>query len=141
MDPNEHYPADPLAPNQHNDKVVLQLGNDLGSAINITLPDAAWQRTGNNNALDCATIVWAGGHGAGPPVYRSGPHAGGTANTGNVRVRRAALLPSQVSVTALLASPNGLFSHRTFHTQILQPEIDSGDAARINWMNPVVAWF
>ena len=62
-----HYPADPLAPNQHNNKVVLQLRNDLSSAINITLPDAAWQRTGNINPLDCATIVGVGGHGAAPP--------------------------------------------------------------------------
>ena len=36
-----HYPADPLAANQHDNKVVLQLRNDLGATINITLPDAA----------------------------------------------------------------------------------------------------
>ena len=82
-----------------------------------------------------------GGHGAAPPVYHSGPHAAGTASTGNVCVRRAVLLPSQVSVAALLASTNGLFSHRTFYAQVLQPEIDSGVAACVNLMNPVVAWF
>ena len=47
-----HCPADPLAAHQHNNEVAFQLGNCLGAAINITLPDAAWQCTGNINALD-----------------------------------------------------------------------------------------
>ena len=82
-----------------------------------------------------------GGHGAAPPVYRSGPHATGTANTGNVSFCRAVLLPSQVSVAALLAPPNGLFTHRTFYAQVIQPEVDSSDAACAALVDPVVDWF
>ena len=79
------YPADPLAAYPFDNKSVLLLGDDFDAATSICLPDEAWQRPAALRAHNMATLV--AGHGQAPPVYHSGPHARGTANTDEIRSR------------------------------------------------------
>ena len=77
------YPAAPLAATPFDNKSVLLLGNDFDAATPVCLPTEAWQRPAALRAHNMATLV--AGHAAAPPTYFSGPHAGGAADTDEIR--------------------------------------------------------
>ena len=135
------FPTDPLATTPFDGRVVVLVGDDVGSAVPMVLPPEHFGRSDERLTLTHDTILGPTGHGAAPPVYRSGPHAGGTANTTNLRARRVLVLPPQMSATALTTQPTGQYSLLGFYDTFLRAEIDSGDADRVTAIEPVRDWW
>ena len=102
------YPQDLGMPTAFDNKVIALVGNDLASAVPIVFPADSWTRTAAFRASTQAIITGPTMYGAGPPaVLRSGPHAGGAADTDEIRVRRTLILPPTASVAVLAGICNG----------------------------------
>jgi len=74
------------------------------------------------------------------PVFRFARLAAGTADTDELRVRKAMLIPSSLAHTFLQASPSGRLSMLAFY-HLLVPELDSGDADRVATVEPLFNWY
>ena len=70
-------------------------------------------------------ITGVNGHGANPPVLRSGPHAGGVANTHNIRARRAMLLPPAIAGEIIAGPANGTYTLPGFCNAHVSPGLTS----------------
>ena len=121
------YHGDPINATAFDNLVVVMAGNDVGTAVPMVLPQAAFQLTGNTRCLNLAEITGVNGHGANPAVQRSGPHGGGVANTNEIRYRRAFLMPAQDSEHALTASPDGRYTLIGFHNTFIAPKTADAD--------------
>ena len=135
------FPSDPVATTPFDGRVVVFVGDDIASAVPMVLPPEHFGRTDERLVLSHDTIIGPTGHGAAPPVYRSGPHVAGTPNTANLRARRVLVLPPTMTVTALTTQPLGQYTLAGFYDTFLRPEIDSGDAARVAAILPARDWW
>ena len=95
------FPNDPVSTTPFDGRVVVLVGDDVGSAVPMVLAPEHFGRSDERLTLTHDTILGPTGHGAAPPVYQSGPHAGGTANTNNLRAHRVLVLPPQMLAIAL----------------------------------------
>ena len=135
------YHADPLNATAFDDNIVVLNGNDLGTAIPLVLPQEAFQLTNNTRCLTLAEITGVNGHGAAPPTSRHGPHAPGTANTEEIRYRRALLLPAQDAALALTTSPNGRYTLIGFYNTFIAPKVADPDADVQAIGNRLSTWY
>ena len=135
------YPTDVLQPTAMDGRIVLLLGRHPDSYVPVTLPDDAFTRLANTHCLDIATIVGATGHGAAPPVVRTGGHAATDANVNTLRARRAHLLPPTIAAHAVGFHADGRYTLQSFYTQFVQGKHDSADAATAALWAETAIWF
>jgi hypothetical protein len=134
------YPADITSPTPMDARIVVLVGNRANACIPVVLLADTFGRTGDIRASDIATIIGATGHGAAPPVLRSGPHAAGPiVNT--IRVRRAILLPPAFAATAVSFRDNGRLMLPAFYLQFVLGKHDSATAAKAQMWSHVAQWF
>ena len=133
------YPANPSEPIPFDNHLVVLVGRTDDLVTPVILPAAAFERTGPIRAGNIAMISGAAGHAAAPPVLRLGPHAGGAADTDELRARRAMLVPPAVGVAALQRQ-SGRYGLAKFLVTFLAPAIAAGgDLAAI--IAPLVQWY
>ena len=135
------YPASIGSATPFDNHHVVLVGNDLTSSVPVVLPFEAFERTPD---LRCPTWDLLTGptmHGANPPVWRSGPHAAGTADVTEYRVRRAMILPAYLSARALTQVPEGRYTLLQFRTLLLEPEITHADVVRRGSIVPLREWY
>ena len=135
------YPNDPLNASAFDDHVLVLLGNDLTTALPLALNVNAFTKAGPLAGYNRAYITGANGHAhAAAPVYRFAHTAVGTADTDEIRVRKALLIPANLSPDFLQAAPNGRLTLLGFYN-LLVPEIDSADAGRVQRAGYMFNWF
>ncbi|MCA1806871.1 MAG: hypothetical protein LC687_03275, partial [Actinobacteria bacterium] len=117
------------------------MGNNPRSYATHVLPTAVFTRLQDFNCLDIPTIVGAAGHQAAPPVFRTGPHAAGTANTNTIRVQSIHVLPASFTGMAVSAQRTGRFTFAAFFGTFLQGRYDSATAVEAALWAPTAAWF
>ena len=136
------YPQDLGMPTAFDNKVIALVGNDLASAVPIVFPADSWTRTAAFRASTQAFITGPAMYGAGPPaVLRSGPHAGGAADTDEIRVRRTLILPPTASVAVLAGICNGALHPERLLQHSHRPIVAGGVAADAALWAPVVEWW
>ena len=88
------FPTDLLDPAcPFNNNVVVLVGNDLATSVPYVLPVGAFSRMASQRAHNSAHLTGAHCHAAVPQVLRTGPHAAGTADTDDYRVRAVFVPP------------------------------------------------
>ena len=135
------FPADPAHATPFDDHMTLLNGDDINNSVPIVLPDDGFTRT---NATRCSTTDVLRGvtmHGAGPPVLRNGPHAGGAADTDQLRVRKVMLMPPAASQRLLDTDPVGRYGLSGFYQEFIHGPMNSGDAAQVGIWTPVEDWW
>ena len=135
------FPGDPALVTPYDDHMTLLNGNDINNSVPIVMPDLAFSRT---NAVRCSTtaVLTGGGmHGAAPVVYRNGPHAGGAADTDELRVRRVMLMPPKVAERLLTSNPVCRYGLPGFYRDFIEGPMNSGDAAQVALWTPVEEWW
>ena len=121
------YPADLMNATVMDDQVVLLLGDEVSSCVTIVLdPATMGQRVPNTRCHNVAYLTGVNGHGAAPPVFRTGPHAAGANQTDVLHTRRVVVLPTSVTQTALTLGNSGQFTIVGFYNSIIQPEMAAG---------------
>ena len=136
------YPADPTNAVASLDALVVVItGRNPDDATPIVLPNDAFGRINDTRCQDMATIVGATGHAAGPPVYRSGPHAATVATATAIRGRRALLLPPSAASHAVGFLPDGRYSLAAFYAQFVQGKFDSADPDTVALWAETALWF
>ena len=106
----------------------------------MAFPAVAFQRI-NVGCLRLPDIVGAAGFGAGPPVFTTGPHGVGAADTNEVNVRKVMVLPPVAAGTTVELAPEGSYTYQGFHNVILNVGLTHADApVRALWA-PVQTWF
>ena len=135
------YPADPLVERPWDGRCVVLVGDDLATAVPVVLEPDAFGRCNDTRCLASDQIVGVNGHGANPPVYRSGPHANTVGNTNMLRARYAMLLPPQDAHRFVGSRADCRYTYAGFWNTFVQPGITDADAAvQANW-EPVREWF
>ena len=71
----------------------------------------------------------------------SGPHAGGTPDTDELRTRATFVLDPSTASVFLSTEPDGRYTLQGFYQHFLQPDLDSGDAACIAVAAPLTTWW
>ena len=136
------FPQDIARPTSHDNRVIALVGNDLASAVPMCFPAESWTRPNQFAAHNVATITGAAMCGAGPPaMLRSGPHAGGAADTDAIRVRRTMLLPPNHAQAILNGAPEGRYSLNGFYNTLLAPVTAAAVPAEVALWAPVVEWW
>ena len=135
-------PQDLGAPCAFNNRVVALVGNDLQASTPVVLPTAAFQRPAAFRASTKAVIVGGTMCSAGPPpLLHSGPHAGGAADTNELTIRRAMLLPPSAAHAVPAGRDDGRYSLIGFHNTLVQPGVTGLDAAVVALWDPVRTWW
>ena len=134
------YPASVTDATPFDNCLIGLCGNDFDACTAIVLPNDSCARTGDTLALNIPTMTGPAGHAAGPPAFTFGPHAPGAANTDQLNVRRAVLLPPDYAHTFLSNQPTGRYTKLAFYTQFLQAPLDAGGAAAAD-IAPVAQWY
>ena len=129
-------PGDPLSTTIFDEHVCVLIGNDLQAATSVVLPDNAFGRSVPVHCKEEAVIVGAAGHGAVPPVMRSGPHASTAASVNELRIRRAFVMRGNDAVDALTRAPNGRMSLITFYTEYVHDGMADADGAVVAATTP-----
>ena len=135
------YPRNLAAAFPMDDHVVVLAGNDANRLVPIVLPADAFARTANVRCLQVDGIRGPAGHGANPPVVRTGPHAATVADTDAFQVRRAMLLPGEDAGRALNTVPSGQYTHSAFYTTFLETPLASANAATVAKYTPLREWW
>jgi hypothetical protein len=135
------YPQDLAVATPFDNQVVVLVGDDINLSVPIVLPDDAFTRIADTRVLELATIVGALGHLAAPPVFQAGPHGAGVANTAQIRVRTAFLLPAADSGRAVSTQPSGRYTLAGFHLGFVAPGLASADAGVVLAAEPLSDWF
>ena len=135
------FPADPAHATPFDDHMTLLNGDDINNSVPIVLPDDGFTRI---NATRCSTTAVLRGvtmQGAAPPVLRNGPHAGGAADTDQLRVRKVMLMPPAASQRLLDTDPVGCYGLSGFYQEFIHGPMNSGDAAQVALWTPVEEWW
>jgi hypothetical protein len=133
------FPADITSTTVMDGLAIGFVGDRLNSATPVAFGVDFFARTANRRAPDIATIIGLTGHGATPPVFRSGPHA---APAADVRSRRAMILPCAVAARAIAGSADdGRYSLVGFYNEFLAGPLASADAAVVAEITPLADWW
>jgi hypothetical protein len=109
------FPGDVTALTGLDNLVVGLVGDRRSAVVPVMFPDAFFTVTTATRALV-------------PLVYRSGPHAAGTANTDLLRARALMSMPSVLAGDALSNAPSeGRYSLVGFFNTFVQPYLTSAD--------------
>jgi hypothetical protein len=85
--------GDVTSPTGLDNLVVGLVGDRLSAVMPVVFPDAFFTVTTAARALNITAIQGINGHGAVPPVYHSGPHAAGTADTDSLHAHPMMIMP------------------------------------------------
>jgi hypothetical protein len=136
------FPTDVTATTTMDGRVVGLIGDDVTNAVPVVLSNDFFTVPANAHAEDIATIQGPTGHGAVPPVFITGPHAAGTANTHALRARPAMILPCDIAGFAIAQAPvDGRFTLLGFYNTFLQGPLASPDAATVLRYQPLSDWW
>ena len=134
------YPADPLTAQAFDNHLVVLVGRMNDAVAPVILPPEAFERTANARCGNIGLITGATGHAAAPPVLRLGPHPLGTANTDEVRCRRAMILPPAVAAAAIEGKADGRYGLAEFYALFLDPPLAAGGDPATE-IAPLVEWY
>ena len=132
------FPNNPTSASAYDNSLVLLVGDNLQTATPICLGVNHFARTPETHCETHTQLV-AGWTNA-PPVYRSGPHAAGTGNTGPVRTRPAFTLPTDRASDFIQGSADGRYTLQGFYMRFIEPEITAG-GDRANNVEPLRDWW
>jgi hypothetical protein len=104
------FPGDVTAPTGLDNLVVGLVGDRLSAVVPVVFPEAFFTVVAATRALNPTAIQGINGHGAVPPMYRSGPHAAGTAATDSIRARPLMIMPPMAGEALSNAPPDGRYS-------------------------------
>ena len=135
------FPQDITAPTPCDNHVVVLVGNDLSTAVPVVMSYDAFARTANIRCKRVADIVGAQGHGAAPPVFQDGPHGVGVADTDNLQLRPAFLMPANRAGDLLTLQDSGRYSVLGFYNAFVAPGLADADADVQNAHHPIRDWF
>ena len=135
------YPTDVTHATPFDNLVVMGLGNCIERSLPIVMHANMFGRTNNRHVYTYDYVIGPNGHGHAGPVFQFSPPLGGTRDTSQVRARRAMLVPPALAEQVLQGAPDGVYSLLGFSTQVLQPELDSGDADRVARIDPLRDWY
>ena len=134
------YPADITSPTAFDNLAVVMIGNDLSTCVPAILPTNAFGRTAEIRATRIDAITGAQGHGATPPVLRSGPHGSTAPDTDSFRARRAFLVDPAQAGPFLTTQATGRYTLPGFYAAFLQAPLAAGGAAATA-AEPLRDWF
>ena len=134
------FTNDPLNASPYDDHLIVFVGDDLASAAPVLLPGDCFNRPNAFAAYNTTYMTGANGHGAAAPVYRFDHQASGTADTDDLRTRRALVLPCEDSADFLSRVPTGIYTVQHFYNEFLRPHLGGAQAIRDKW-NPVEEWW
>ena len=121
--------------------MALLVGNDLDSAMLVSLPDDAFGRVNDTRVHDVAYITGADGFTHAPnAVFRHAIPNAAVANTHELRSRPALLMPRALLDLALTTQPEGRFTILGFYADIIHPWA-TGAASQQALVAPLVEWF
>ena len=132
------YPNNPTAASAYDNTLVLLIGDNLQTATPICLSNNHFTRTAETHCHTHTELL--ANHAAAPPVYRTGPHLMGAANTGPLRTRPAFTLPTERVGDFVRGAPDGRYTLQGFYTRFIQPEIAAG-GDRANNVEPLRDWW
>ena len=135
------YPGDPANTTGFDNTFVALLGNDLAGAVPVIIPATSFTLVADTSAHTLAHLVGPTGHAAAPPVFRTGPHVAGTADTTVLRARSVLVLPFYEGPRFLNEYPTGRIPLAAFHTRFLGPGLANADAGIQAQWAPVEAWY
>ena len=135
------FPCDIADPTAMDNQLVGLIGDRLDSTVPVVLPQPFFTVCGQVAALDAETIQGVGGHGAAPPIFRDGPHAGNAAHTTLLRARNALLMPPHLASLAIANAVEGRYTLLGFYNTFLGTTLAAGDAAAIAALSPVTQWW
>jgi hypothetical protein len=135
------FPQDITQASPFDNSMVVFVGDKTDSAVPVVLASGAFARTPVTRACDVATIVGATGHGAAPPLFRTGPHGTGTANTAELRVRFATLFPCQHAGDAVSTHEDGRCTLLSFCNTWVAPFVAHADADVVALWEPTRDWW
>ena len=113
--------------------MVVLVGDNVDTAVPVVLPADAFGRLPATRCKTLDAIIGIAGHGAAPPVCRSGPHAPAKLDVDELRVRGVFLLSSGQNAAALTTHPTGRFSFPSFHNTFLTPKSLLEETAQTLW--------
>jgi hypothetical protein len=136
------FPGDVTTPTGLDNLVVGLVGGRLSAVVPVVFPDAFFTATTAAQALNTTAIQGINGHAAVPPVYRSGPHAAGTADTDSLRAQPLMIMPPILAGDALSNAPSdGCYSLVGFFNTFSQPYLTSADPLVIVSITPLANWW
>jgi hypothetical protein len=132
-------PSDVTNPTAVDGHLMGVVGNEPSSAYSVVFPHVGFTVTGAIPAEFCSTFVTH--HGLAPPMFRSGPHAAGTANTSAIRGRPVMVLPAEASAFALqTATRQGNYTLLGFFDAFIRGAYDGSPAQRAA-IRPLANWW
>jgi hypothetical protein len=136
------FPGDVTSPTGLDNLVVGLVGDRLSAVVPVVFPDAFFTVTTATQALNTTAIQGINGHGAVTPVYRSGPHAAGTADTDSLRARPMMIIPPGLAGDALKDAPSdGRYSLVGFFNTFILPYATSADPLVSASITPLDNWW
>jgi hypothetical protein len=132
------FPVDVTALTGLDNLVVGLIGDRLSAVVPVVFPDASC-----NLSLKSPTAIQGiNSHGAVPPVYHSGPHAAGTADTDSIRAQPLMIMPPILAGDALSNSPSDdHYSLVGFLNTFVQPYYTSADPGVVASITPLANWW
>jgi hypothetical protein len=136
------FPGDVTAPTGLDNLVVGLVGDRVTAVVPVVFPDAFFALTAAARALNVTALQGVNGHGAIPPVFRSGPHAAGAADTDSLRGRPLMIMPPVLAGAALSGAPSdGRYSLVGFFNTFIQPYATSADPVVVASIAPLANWW
>lgn len=135
------FAGDPTDVTPFDDLMVLLVGDDLTTSVLVVLLANAFGCTGNVRCLEIANILGPAGHTAILPIYHSGPHGAGIANTSEINLCHSLLLPSDTTHLFLSTILTGCYTLTGFYNTFIQPGLASPVPAVVAATEPIRDWF
>jgi hypothetical protein len=136
------FPADITDPTAMDGLAVGIVGDLPASCVPVVFTADFFTVIVATRAHNIATLQGPAGHGAIPPVFRTGPHGAAAADTDELRTRRAMVMPPTVASVALANAPtDGRYSLLGFFNTFLQAPLASADAAVVATIAPLAEWW
>ena len=107
---------------------IVLVGSNLATVVPYALPAAAFSRLNDNRAHTSAHLAGPLCHAAAPRVTRTGPHAAGTADTDDYRVRPVFVIPPQWSEAVVRDHPSGRCALPPFFPSYIAPGLADANA-------------
>ena len=108
--------------------MIVLVGSDLATSVPYALPANAFTQMADNQAHTSAHLTGPACHAAHPQVIRTGPHAAGTPNADDYRVRPVFVVAPQWSETIVGDNPAGRCALPPFFPTYITPGLANADA-------------
>ena len=134
------FTNNPLSNSPYDDNLIVFVGDDFASAAPVLLPADSFNRPAAFAAYNVTYMTGANGHGNPAPVHRFDHQAIGTADTDELRCRRAMILPCEDASDFLSRVPAGIYTVQHFFNEFLRPHLGGAQGIRDKW-TPVEEWW